>query len=104
MFNIYVNNIPSPRNCQTRLCLFVDDTTIMSTGASNKIMEDLNCYLDQLTQSDGAIGIYIPICNEDGTYAPMQCDVCQGHSWCSDEKGNNVSEPIQGSPQYEGLC
>ncbi|GBN26589.1 RNA-directed DNA polymerase from mobile element jockey [Araneus ventricosus] len=48
MFNIYVNVIPSPRNCQTRLCLFADDTAIMSTGASNKVMEDLNSYPDQL--------------------------------------------------------
>ncbi|GBL86593.1 putative RNA-directed DNA polymerase from transposon X-element [Araneus ventricosus] len=47
MFNIYINGIPSPRNCQTRLCLYADDTAIMSTGESNNIMEDLNSYLDQ---------------------------------------------------------
>ncbi|GBN98805.1 putative RNA-directed DNA polymerase from transposon X-element [Araneus ventricosus] len=48
LFNIYVNDIPSPRNCQTRLCLFADDTAVMSTGESNKVMEDLNNYLEQL--------------------------------------------------------
>ncbi|GBN07685.1 putative RNA-directed DNA polymerase from transposon X-element [Araneus ventricosus] len=31
LFNIYVNDIPSPRNCQTKICLFADDTAIMST-------------------------------------------------------------------------
>ncbi|GBM85747.1 RNA-directed DNA polymerase from mobile element jockey [Araneus ventricosus] len=46
LFNIYVNDIPSPRNC--RLCLFADDTAVMSTGASNNITNDRNSYLDQL--------------------------------------------------------
>ncbi|GBN59776.1 RNA-directed DNA polymerase from mobile element jockey [Araneus ventricosus] len=41
-FNIFINGIPNPRNCQTRLCLFADDTAIMSTGASNNVTEDLN--------------------------------------------------------------
>ncbi|GBN46312.1 putative RNA-directed DNA polymerase from transposon X-element [Araneus ventricosus] len=48
LFNIYFNDNPSPRNCQTRLCLFADDTAIMSTGKSNKVIEELNNYLDQL--------------------------------------------------------
>ncbi|GBM60583.1 putative RNA-directed DNA polymerase from transposon X-element [Araneus ventricosus] len=48
LFNIYVNEIPSPRNCQTRLRLFADDTDVMSTGESIKVMEDLNYYLEQL--------------------------------------------------------
>ncbi|GBO40569.1 putative RNA-directed DNA polymerase from transposon X-element [Araneus ventricosus] len=48
MFNIYINDIPSRSNCQTRLCLFVDDTAIMSTSASNNITKDLNSYLDLL--------------------------------------------------------
>ncbi|GBN62782.1 putative RNA-directed DNA polymerase from transposon BS [Araneus ventricosus] len=48
MFNIYINDIPIPRNCQTRLCLFADDNAIMNTGASNNITENLNSYLDQL--------------------------------------------------------
>ncbi|GBN19032.1 putative RNA-directed DNA polymerase from transposon X-element [Araneus ventricosus] len=48
LFNIFVNDIPSPRNCQTQLCLFADDTAVMSTGTSQTIMEDLNTYLTQL--------------------------------------------------------
>ncbi|GBN30121.1 putative RNA-directed DNA polymerase from transposon X-element [Araneus ventricosus] len=48
MFNIYINDIPSPRNFQTRLCLFADDTAIMSAGASNNITKALNSYLDLL--------------------------------------------------------
>ncbi|GBM31657.1 putative RNA-directed DNA polymerase from transposon X-element [Araneus ventricosus] len=47
-FNIYINDIPSSRNCQTRLCLFADDTAVMSTGASNNITNELNSYLDLL--------------------------------------------------------
>ncbi|GBO07016.1 putative RNA-directed DNA polymerase from transposon X-element [Araneus ventricosus] len=48
LFNIYVNDIPSPRNCQTRLCLFADDTAVMSTGEFTKVIDDLNYYLEQL--------------------------------------------------------
>ncbi|GBN27840.1 putative RNA-directed DNA polymerase from transposon BS [Araneus ventricosus] len=48
LFNIYVNDIPSPRNCQTKICLFADDTAVMSTGASAHVMTSLNEYLDQL--------------------------------------------------------
>ncbi|GBO35862.1 putative RNA-directed DNA polymerase from transposon X-element [Araneus ventricosus] len=48
LFNIYVNDIPCPRNCQTRLCLFADDTAVMSTGESNKVIEELSVYLEQL--------------------------------------------------------
>ncbi|GBN41971.1 RNA-directed DNA polymerase from mobile element jockey [Araneus ventricosus] len=48
LFNIYINDIPSPRNCQTRLCLFSDDTAIKSTGASDNITNELNSYLDLL--------------------------------------------------------
>ncbi|GBM99653.1 putative RNA-directed DNA polymerase from transposon X-element [Araneus ventricosus] len=48
LFNIYVNDIPSPRNCQTRLCLFSDDTAVMSTGESNDVMTELKNYLEQL--------------------------------------------------------
>ncbi|GBN28315.1 putative RNA-directed DNA polymerase from transposon X-element [Araneus ventricosus] len=46
LFNIYVNDIPSPRNCQTKICLFADDTAVMSTGASTHVMTSLNEYLD----------------------------------------------------------
>ncbi|GBN59115.1 hypothetical protein AVEN_31455-1 [Araneus ventricosus] len=48
LFNIYVNGIPSPRNCQTRLCLFVDDTVVMSTGETNDVTAEHNKYLQQL--------------------------------------------------------
>ncbi|GBO43863.1 RNA-directed DNA polymerase from mobile element jockey [Araneus ventricosus] len=47
-FNICINDIPSSRNCQTRLCLFVDDTAVMITGASCNITNELNSYLDLL--------------------------------------------------------
>ncbi|GBM08569.1 putative RNA-directed DNA polymerase from transposon X-element [Araneus ventricosus] len=48
LFTIFVNDIPSPRNCQTQLCLFADDTAVMSTGTPQTIMDDLNTYLTQL--------------------------------------------------------
>nr|GBN24302.1 putative RNA-directed DNA polymerase from transposon X-element [Araneus ventricosus]GBN24314.1 putative RNA-directed DNA polymerase from transposon X-element [Araneus ventricosus] len=48
LFNIFVNDVPSPRNCQSQLCLFADDTAVMSTGTPQTIMEDLNTYLTQL--------------------------------------------------------
>ncbi|GBO36765.1 RNA-directed DNA polymerase from mobile element jockey [Araneus ventricosus] len=48
LFNIFVNDIPSPRNCQTKICLFADDSAVLSTGASDHVMSSLNDYLDQL--------------------------------------------------------
>ncbi|GBL81269.1 putative RNA-directed DNA polymerase from transposon X-element [Araneus ventricosus] len=48
LFNIYVSDISSPRNFQTRLCLFADGTAVMSTGESNDMMPELNNYLEQL--------------------------------------------------------
>ncbi|GBO29467.1 putative RNA-directed DNA polymerase from transposon X-element [Araneus ventricosus] len=48
LFNIFVNDVPSHRNCQTQLCLFADDTAVMSTVTPQTIMDDLNTYLTQL--------------------------------------------------------
>ncbi|GBN97299.1 putative RNA-directed DNA polymerase from transposon X-element [Araneus ventricosus] len=48
LFNSYVNDIASPRNCQTKLCLFADDTAVMSTGASDHVVTYFNDYLDRL--------------------------------------------------------
>merc|ERR1711872_146866 len=31
-------------------------------------------------------GLYVPQCNEDGSYKAMQCHFSTGHCWCVDEK------------------
>ncbi|GBM07380.1 putative RNA-directed DNA polymerase from transposon X-element [Araneus ventricosus] len=48
LFNSYVNDIASPRNCQPKICLFADDTAVMSTGASDHVVTYFNDYLDRL--------------------------------------------------------
>ncbi|GBN18837.1 putative RNA-directed DNA polymerase from transposon BS [Araneus ventricosus] len=48
LFNISVNDIPIPRNCQIQLCLLANDTAIMSTSTQQTVMENLKNYMTQL--------------------------------------------------------
>ncbi|XP_038593380.1 nidogen-1 [Micropterus salmoides] len=37
------------------------------------------------------IGQYIPTCDENGDYEPMQCHGGTGHCWCVDQNGQEIS-------------
>ena len=50
------------------------------------------CYGNQL-QDIGYFTAFIPECNNNGDFAPVQCDFRLGYCWCSDENG----EPISGT-------
>lgn len=47
------------------------------------------CVLNQV-QDVGYFTVFIPDCNENGDYNPVQCDYRYGYCWCSDENGNPV--------------
>lgn len=38
----------------------------------------------------GYVTVFVPDCNENGDYKPVQCDYKYGYCWCSDENGNPV--------------
>lgn len=38
----------------------------------------------------GYFTVFVPDCNENGDYKPVQCDYRYGYCWCSDENGNPV--------------
>ncbi|GFS91100.1 u24-ctenitoxin-Pn1a [Nephila pilipes] len=44
----------------------------------------------------GMVGNFVPTCNDNGTYARKQCHGSTGYCWCSDEKGNKVSDQVRG--------
>jgi len=46
--------------------------------------------LDAISNASGLIGEYIPQCEEDGSYCPIQCWSSTGYCWCVDENGNEI--------------
>lgn len=43
------------------------------------------------------VGIFIPSCNKDGTYAEIQCHAATGYCWCATKLG----KPITGTSLSE---
>ncbi|KAM6893502.1 nidogen-2 [Xenentodon cancila] len=43
----------------------------------------------QFTSSEGypVVGVFVPQCDSDGQYIPLQCHGSSGHCWCVDENG-----------------
>ena len=55
-----------------------------------------------LNESDGLLGVYVPQCEEDGTFSLVQCH--EGSCWCADgETGEATSEPAYGNPDCSGI-
>ena len=58
--------------------------------------------LDAVANSTGLMGEFIPQCEDDGSYSPMQCWSSTGYCWCVDENGIEISGtslgPGQGTP------
>ena len=46
--------------------------------------------LDAVANATGLIGEYVPQCEEDGAYSPMQCWSSTGYCWCVDENGEEI--------------
>ena len=47
--------------------------------------------LDAIANATGAIGEFIPQCEEDGSYSPIQCWGSTGYCWCVDEYGVEIA-------------
>ena len=59
--------------------------------------------LDAVANATGSLGEYIPQCEEDGSYSPLQCWSSTGYCWCVDQDGNEIPGtslgPGQGIPE-----
>ncbi|KAM9293960.1 nidogen-2 [Gastrophryne carolinensis] len=49
------------------------------------------------------VGAFVPECDEDGNFVPLQCHGSTGHCWCVDKNGNEIEGsrrgPGRGTPQ-----
>ena len=63
--------------------------------------------LDEVANASGLIGEFIPQCEDDGSYSPLQCWSSTGYCWCVDENGieipGTILGPGQGLPQCEQI-
>ena len=47
--------------------------------------------LDAVANATGLMGEFVPQCEDDGSYSPMQCWGSTGYCWCVDEDGVEIS-------------
>ena len=47
--------------------------------------------LDAVANATGKVGEFVPQCEEDGSYSPLQCWGSTGYCWCVDEDGVEIS-------------
>ncbi|XP_055925827.1 SPARC-related modular calcium-binding protein 1-like isoform X3 [Argiope bruennichi] len=60
-----------------------------------KCIEKARCEAQRslMLEQGNRMGLFVPECKEDGSYAEVQCHVSTGYCWCVDEAG----KPIRGS-------
>ena len=63
--------------------------------------------LDAVANSIGLMGEFVPQCESDGSFSPMQCWGSTGYCWCVDESGVEIVGtalgPGQGTPNCESF-
>ena len=63
--------------------------------------------LDAVSNATGLIGEFVPQCEEDGSYSPLQCWASTGYCWCVDEDGIEITGtslgPGEGTPNCYGV-
>ena len=52
-----------------------------------KCQEEKQMSEDLLNMDHPPVGVFVPKCRLDGTYADEQCHASVGHCWCVDDKG-----------------
>ena len=57
--------------------------------------------LDAVANATGLMGEFIPQCEDDGSYSPMQCWWSTGYCWCVDENGIEIEDTS--TPSWQGL-
>ena len=60
--------------------------------------------LDAVANASGMIGEFIPQCEDDGSYSPMQCWGSTGYCWCVDIDGIEIPGTAMPSWQGEPNC
>ena len=60
--------------------------------------------LDAVANAVGIIGEFVPQCEEDGSYSPMQCWASTGYCWCVDENGEEIPDTILGPGEGIPYC
>ena len=58
--------------------------------------------LDAVANATGLLGEFVPQCEDDGAYSPMQCWGSTGYCWCVDVNGVEIPGtslgPGEGTP------
>ena len=50
------------------------------------------------------VGVFVPRCADDGSYARTQCHGSTGFCWCADKDGKKFPETsIRGKPDCKGI-
>jgi len=60
--------------------------------------------LDAVANATGAIGEYIPQCEDDGSYSLLQCWSSTGYCWCVDENGVEIPGSSMGPGEGVPNC
>jgi len=52
-----------------------------------------NAMADSQSEVDGEmmVGVYVPQCDEEGNYQPLQFHPSSGYRWCVDEYGDEIN-------------
>jgi len=98
----------SPKQCRgsTGECWCVNENgdEVEGTRQGPTATTELTCEVVHLTpcQIEAALpriallGVYIPECQEDGSYSPKQCRGSTGECWCVDQNGVEIQGTRQG--------
>ncbi|KAG1691663.1 Equistatin [Nymphon striatum] len=73
-------------------CCCVDTNGVRITNYTRAAVS-CECIKKKYTvQKQGLIGSYVPQCQRDGSYEPLQCYGSTGQCWCATEDGKQVSQ------------
>ncbi|XP_043553580.1 uncharacterized protein nid2a isoform X5 [Chiloscyllium plagiosum] len=76
----------------------IERTKTVCEQQRERLQAELN-----LRGSPALVGAYIPECDEEGNFKPLQCHGSTGHCWCVDERGQEIpgtrTPPGTGQPQ-----